>query len=178
MADAPASRRVPDGTFRADVGERTFDVVFENGRLLLNGAPADYAFERVAEGYYALRLDGQSFSATVEPMPGGHVRVTLGGRQTKVRVRDEKDLLLERFGLDEGAGAAEREVRAPMPGLVLKVLVEAGQEVEAGGGLLVLEAMKMENELRAPSAGVVAAVHAQPGSAVGKGELLVEMKAG
>ncbi len=175
MADA--SLPTPDGTFRAVVGERTFDIAFENGRLTIDGAPAEYAFEPVSEGYYALRLDGQSFSVAAEPVPGGRVRITLGGRQTEVRVQDEKDLLLERFGLDEGAGAAEREVRAPMPGLVLKVLVEAGQAVEAGDGLVVLEAMKMENELRAPSGGTVAAVHAQPGGAVGKGELLVEMEA-
>jgi pyruvate carboxylase subunit B len=63
-----------------------------------------------------------------------------------------------------------------MPGLVVRILVEAGREVAAGAGLVVLEAMKMENELKAPAAGTVAAVRAQPGEAVEKGQVLVEFE--
>jgi pyruvate carboxylase subunit B len=63
-----------------------------------------------------------------------------------------------------------------MPGLVVKVLAEPGQEVAAGAGLVVLEAMKMENELKAPAAVKVLAVLAQPGQAVEKGQVLVEFR--
>ena len=62
-----------------------------------------------------------------------------------------------------------------MPGLVLRVLVEPGDEVEQGQGVAVLEAMKMENELTAPAAGTVAAVHVAAGDAVAKNELLIEV---
>jgi pyruvate carboxylase subunit B len=68
-------------------------------------------------------------------------------------------------------------VRAPMPGLVLRVEVEAGQEVAAGGGLVVLEAMKMENEIRSPGPGKVKAILVEPGQAVEKGAPLVEVVA-
>jgi pyruvate carboxylase subunit B len=64
-----------------------------------------------------------------------------------------------------------------MPGLVVRVLVEPEQEVAAGAGLVVLEAMKMENELKATAGGVVSAVLAQPGAAVEKGQVLVEFRA-
>jgi biotin carboxyl carrier protein len=63
-----------------------------------------------------------------------------------------------------------------MPGLVVRVLVEAGQEVEAGTGLVVLEAMKMENELKAPAGGTVSTVRSQAGEAVEKGQVLVEFR--
>ncbi|HEY0673364.1 MAG TPA: acetyl-CoA carboxylase biotin carboxyl carrier protein subunit, partial [Longimicrobiales bacterium] len=63
---------------------------------------------------------------------------------------------------------------APMPGLVLRVDVEAGQQVNAGQGVVIIEAMKMENELRADAAGVVARILVQPGTAVEKGTVLVE----
>jgi pyruvate carboxylase subunit B len=63
-----------------------------------------------------------------------------------------------------------------MPGLVLRVLAETGQEVGVGAGLVVLEAMKMENELKAPAAGVVGAIRVQPGQAVEKGQVLVEFQ--
>ena len=121
-----------------------------------------------------LVVDGRPRVVTVE-REGGTARVWVDGTPIEVEVRTEADLLLERFGLDAGDAAAEREVRAPMPGLVLRVLVEPGQEVAAGTGLVVLEAMKMENELTAPAAGTVAAVHAAPGDAVGKNDLLVEV---
>jgi biotin carboxyl carrier protein len=66
-------------------------------------------------------------------------------------------------------------VRAPMPGLIVRVEVEAGQLIRVGQGLVVLEAMKMENEIKALSAGKVADVHVTPGKAVEKGELLISL---
>ena len=164
-------------TFRAHVGERTFDLTLDGDQLLLDGNPVDYSFTPVAEGYYALTLEGQSTSVLVEPSDGGRFRVTLEGRRTDVRVQDAKALLLERFGLDDAGSGADREVRAPMPGLVLRVNVEPGQAVQQGDSLLVLEAMKMENELRAPIDATVAAVHVGSGDAVGKNAVLVEFAA-
>ena len=63
-----------------------------------------------------------------------------------------------------------------MPGLVVRVLVEAGQEVAAGTGVVVLEAMKMENELKATAAGVVGAIKVGAGEPVEKGQVLVELR--
>jgi biotin carboxyl carrier protein len=73
-------------------------------------------------------------------------------------------------------GAAAREVRAPMPGRVVKVLVSPGDSVEPGAGLLVIEAMKMENELDARSAGVIAGIFVKPGDIVERGALLVSLE--
>jgi biotin carboxyl carrier protein len=80
-----------------------------------------------------------------------------------------------------GAAAGPRgpaALRAPMPGLVVRVQVEAGQRVAAGAGVVVLEAMKMENELRAAGAGVVRTVRVRAGEAVEKGQVLVDFEAG
>ena len=165
-----------DRTFRALVGEETFDVVFQNGHLLIDGTPVAYAFEPVSERYYSLLIDGRSLPVVVEEEPGGRLRVTVAGRPVAVQVKDEKALLLERFGLNDTAGEAARTIYAPMPGLVLNVMVEPGQEVQAGQGLLVLEAMKMENELRAHIDGIVKTLHVAPGDAVVKNALLVEFE--
>jgi biotin carboxyl carrier protein len=67
-------------------------------------------------------------------------------------------------------------VKAPMPGLVLRLEVEVGQRVEPGTGVVVLEAMKMENEIKAQGSGVVAAIHVEAGQAVDKGTPLVEIR--
>lgn len=170
----------PDQKLEALVGERSFEIAFEDGRLMVDGAPTSYAFERVGgsgAGAFAMRLDGRSVSVVIEPEDGGRMRVTIAGRPRTVRVKDEQDLLLERFGLADALADAEAELRAPMPGLVLKVAVEEGQAVEEGEGLLVLEAMKMENELTAPAAGTVEAVHVAEGDAVGKNDLLITFAA-
>ena len=70
---------------------------------------------------------------------------------------------------------ADGRVKAPIPGLIARVLVAPGQTVETGQPLLVLEAMKMENELRAPRGGTVQAVKVKPGQTVTLGELMVEV---
>lgn len=82
---------------------------------------------------------------------------------------------MERMGIEDGAGSQSRELRAPMPGKVLEILVEEGQSVEEGDAMLVLEAMKMENVLRAGTAGVVSAIGVKEGSAVEKEAVLISM---
>jgi pyruvate carboxylase subunit B len=163
-------------TYRAHVGDTTYDLAFDGDALLVNGEPTEAAFEALGGGRYVLIVEGRTAPVVVEAgARAGQFRVTLDGQARTVRVQDEQDLLLERFGLQEDAAAGEREVRAPMPGLVLDVLVEEGTAVAADQGLVVLEAMKMENELCAPAPGTVAAIHAAPGDAVDKDTLLVEI---
>ncbi|NNE35391.1 MAG: acetyl-CoA carboxylase biotin carboxyl carrier protein subunit [Rhodothermales bacterium] len=100
----------------------------------------------------------------------------INGREYKSVVKSRKDLLLEKFG-STGAGASgHSDVKAPMPGLVVRVNVAVGDIVEAGQPLLVLEAMKMENEIGSPRNGVVGAVHVADGEAVGKNALLIEIE--
>jgi pyruvate carboxylase subunit B len=162
--------------FQALVHDQPLDLELDGGTLTIDGERTAYTFRRIAPNEVLLLLDGRSFPFTVEPQRDGTVRLTHAGQSIPVRVKTERDLLLESFGMEAAASAADRELRAPMPGLVLSVLVEPGQEVAEGTGLVVLEAMKMENELRAATAGTVAAVHVEPGSPVGKSDLLISFE--
>lgn len=162
-------------SYRAIVGDRSFDLSFEDDHVLVDGEPKPYSFEMLREGYVSLIVDGVSMPVSVESMGDGTVRVTIDGQRTDVQVKDERDLLVDEFGLGADA-AAGGEIRAPMPGLVIDILVDEGETVSANQGLLVLEAMKMENELSAPSGGVVGKIHAQNGEAVEKDDLLVEIE--
>ena len=148
----------PDGqVYRALVDDHAFDIAIQDDQLVVDGEVKDYTFQVLREGYVSLIVDGRSLPVSVEPTGDDTLRVTIDGRRAEVQVKDERDLLVEEFGLGEDQ-AAGGEVRAPMPGLVL-------------------EAMKMENELKAPSSGIVRAIHAASGDAVDKEALLIEIEA-
>lgn len=97
-----------------------------------------------------------------------------GGDSLLVRVTDRRDLLVAAGGLSGGA-AAGGELRAAMPGKVVKVLCKVGDVVKAGQGLLVIEAMKMENEVRAAAGGKVTALNVREGQTVEGGQVLVSL---
>ena len=162
--------------FQALVHDRTFDLELDGDTLLLDGAPVEATLQRIAPNEVLLLLDGQSITFTVEPGDGGTTRLTHHGRATEVRLKTERDLLLESLGMETGEAGAARELKAPMPGLGLSILVAPGQAVAAGDGLVVLEAMKMENELRAQNDVTVATVHVDAGAAVGKNDLLISFE--
>jgi biotin carboxyl carrier protein len=155
------------------IGEKVFDIQLEGELILVDGQPVELQVHRLGDRVLHLILDGRSYVLTAEQVDERSIRITHGGQARVVTLKTPRDLLLERLGMGAEAQLAPSELRAPMPGLVLQVLVEPGTEVAAGDGLVVLEAMKMENELRAELPGKVAAVHIEPGTAVSKNELLV-----
>ena len=166
----------PLGIMALDVrtGDLSFSLDTQNGTVTVDGQPVEARLSRLSEHSVLFVLEGRPQVITVE-RNGGTARVSQSGTAVEVTIKTATDLLLERFGLDAGDSTAEREVRAPMPGLVLRVLAEPGQEVHAGQGLVVLEAMKMENELKAPIDGTIATIHTEAGAAVGKNDLLIEL---
>jgi len=167
-----------EATFQALLDDETFDLKIDGDTLHIGEVALPVSFEATGPTAYSLVLDGQSVPMVVTPAgPPRTYDVTAAGHTWTVRVKDERDLLLERFGLDDALGAGEITIRAPMPGLVLEVGVAVGDTVTVDEGLLVLEAMKMENELKAPAEGQVKAVHVAAGDAVGKNELLIEFEA-
>jgi pyruvate carboxylase subunit B len=121
-----------------------------------------------------LEVDGRQTELLVEP--GGTGRWTVGfrGERWESEVLDERTRHIRSLTGDAARHRGTPPLRAPMPGLVLRLLAEPGQRVAAGAGIVVLEAMKMENELRATAGAVVRAVKVTPGEAVEKGQVLVE----
>jgi biotin carboxyl carrier protein len=163
-------------SFQVQVGTRTFRVVLRDGLLYLDDEAYQYSLEPVSEHYYLLLLNGRSVPVFLEPSSNGVLRLTVGGRRADVRVQNEKDQLLNVLGSPNGKPEKTCEVRAPMSGLVHSVAVKPGEVVEAGDGLVVLEAMKMENELRAPVGGIVKRINIREGDTVSKNDLLIELE--
>lgn len=159
-------------------GERTLVEVVADG-VVIDGTHVPARLERV-RGSVVARLRLGDAVHRLQLAPGGDGSAwTLAheGHRRTLDVADER-----RRALRDRAAAARRSLGpapllAPMPGLVVRVLVAPGDVVRAGQGLVVVEAMKMENELRAAGEAVVRAVRCTPGAAVEKGAVLVELAA-
>lgn len=102
--------------------------------------------------------------------------IRIDGNTYAVKISDHYERLVQQLGLSVGGTQKMNSVKAPMPGLVLQILVEPGQTVQKGDPLIILEAMKMENVIKAVGEGQVKAVHVQKGAAVDKGALLIELE--
>jgi biotin carboxyl carrier protein len=123
----------------------------------------------VEPGIYSVLVEGRSFEVKV--IEGrGHLSVGLCGHHLQVEVRDPRSIGARR---QSGSGEGRVQIAAPMPGKVVRVLVEPGDEVEAGQGLVVVEAMKMQNEMKTTKSGKVAEVRTKAGATVSAGEVLV-----
>jgi pyruvate carboxylase subunit B len=105
----------------------------------------------------------------------GRYTLWIDGYRFEAEALDERTRAIRDLSAANAAPTGPAPIIAPMPGLVVRVSVSVGDRVEAGQGIVVMEAMKMENELRATAAGTVKSVNATPGTAVEKGALLVEL---
>jgi biotin carboxyl carrier protein len=108
--------------------------------------------------------------------PRGTYTLWLDGYRFEVEAIDERTRAIRELAGATSGPTGPAPLKAPMPGLIVRINVVVGDQVQAGQGLVVMEAMKMENELRATAAGRVKTVLAQPGTPVEKGALLIELE--
>lgn len=158
------------------LGGRTIEVEINGPEIRVDGRLMRGTLEAVpGSPEYRLVLDGEATRLAVEGREGGTWRLVEAGARWEALVEDERTRHIRSLA-GAGRGAEGGGVlKAPMPGLVVRVGVEEGQVVQAGAGLLVLEAMKMENELRAAAAGVVTGIRVAPGQVVEKGQVLLHL---
>ncbi len=126
---------------------------------------------------YVVRIGSEVHRVVAQKHPGrGRYTLWIDGYRFDAEALDERTRAIRDLSAATKGPSGPAPVIAPMPGLIVRVNVKVGDRVEAGQGLVVMEAMKMENELRATGAGTVKRVQADPGSAVEKGVLLVELE--
>ena len=148
----------------------------EGGRVFADVGGRRYELEAraVGAGEYLLLHEGRVYECRAEQAQGaqgrGSLVVSVGAEEYAVTLTDPKHLRGARVAGGHDTGRAQ--VAAPMPGKVVRVLVERGQAVEAGAGLVVVEAMKMQNELKSPKSGTVVELRVEAGATVNAGELL------
>ena len=138
----------------------------------IDGRHYDFEIHESGTGGYLLIHNGHVFDCRVEgrPQSGKAMDVVVGATQYEVTLTDPKRL---RGAASMSAHADEAaRIIAPMPGKVVRVLLEVGEQVEAGAGIVTVEAMKMQNEMKSPKAGTVVTLNVQAGATVNAGDVL------
>lgn len=156
--------------------KRELDFDMDSQTVMVGDKRYDFAFEH-SNGRYLLRIGTKLYNINNVEYDKHTVLFTLDGYWCSVEVRNEQDLLLDRLGFKTAAEIGEGELNAPMPGKILEVMVEEGDEVELGDPVAILEAMKMENELKAPVSGVISSIAVSEGDSVEKNVLILQIEA-
>ncbi|HXB40309.1 MAG TPA: acetyl-CoA carboxylase biotin carboxyl carrier protein subunit [Bacteroidia bacterium] len=154
------------------------DFSFEkkDGAWLSDGK--DFAFDliEVKENSFHIIKNHKSYNAEVVSHNASEKTFQVKVNQTiySISVKDRYDELLHQLGMDKALANKFSNIKAPMPGMVLNILVGEGANVKKGDALLILEAMKMENILKSPADGIVKKVSVKKGMAVEKNQILIE----
>lgn len=152
---------------------RIVEFTQQNGawKISLDGTPLDANAVEVAPNIFSVLLNSVSHQIRIAPRPDGTLTLHTGLAEYHAEVTDPRSWRGRRHGAVEAEG--RQQITAPMPGKVVRLLVKQGDSVEAGQGLLVVEAMKMQNEIRSPKSGKIEKLLAKEGQPVNAGEVLL-----
>lgn len=155
--------------YNINIGEQVFSLKKEDLSTL--------DMVQTGEKEFHILQDGQAYQAELETANFNDKTMTIkvNGNKYEINIEDSYDQLVKQMGFSTAGSQKMTNVKAPMPGLVLDILVKADQEVAKGDALLILEAMKMENVLKAEGDGVVKSIEVTKGTAVDKGQIIIEM---
>lgn len=160
----------------ATIEDQTFEIEINGEQeIIVDGKPFEADFNSVADQpVYSLLLNGHSYEASVYSLEAV-IQVLLRGQLYDVLVEDERQRRLRETSGGLKVEAGEFHLKAPMPGMIVAVPVEEGQEVTKGQHLIILESMKMQNELKAPRDGVIRRLSVKPGDSVDQDATLLTL---
>ncbi len=163
---------------KAKVNNEIFEIENNKGQILLNKNNVTPDWILIGENKYHAIINNQSLTVELasKDETGKNMIVIINGSKYAVAIENQYDALLKQLGLDKLAGNKVNNIKAPMPGLVLRIMVAVGDSVKKGDSLLVLEAMKMENIIKATGDGIIKKISVNEKTAVEKGSILIEFE--
>jgi biotin carboxyl carrier protein len=160
------------------VNGQEFNFDYVSGTALLDGKAVNADVVKLAPNKFHVIIDRQSLNIELlnKSENGKEMQISVNGVKQTVAIKDKYDALLSQLGMDKLMSTKNNNLKAPMPGLVLRINVAVGDTVKKGDVLLVLEAMKMENAIKADGEGKVKRIAVNTQQAVEKNTLLIEME--
>ncbi len=137
----------------------------------------DWSIEHTGGDSYHIIKNSKSFNAEIVDFNKEEklFKIKVNNNIYAIEVKDKMDLLLEKLGMSNQLTSKVNEIKAPMPGLVLEIKVQVGDELSKGDPVLILEAMKMENMIKAPGEGIVKSIEVKTGEAVEKNQVMIHL---
>jgi biotin carboxyl carrier protein len=159
------------------INNRAFEVAEDKSGTQVDGKPFEADILEYREGKLHVLYNHKSFSAELISFNKEEKTfvIKVNNSTIEVKIKDEYDELLTQMGIDQSAGAKVNDIKAPMPGMVLNVMVANGQSIKKGDAIVVLEAMKMENILKSPADGIVKKILVVKGDKVEKNQIMVNL---
>ena len=142
----------------------------ERARWTIDGSELDADAVEVSPGIYSILIGGKLLEARVETKGDSQLRATVASREYEATIRNSRKWKRDRAAGAEAEG--RQQVTTPMPGKIVLVLMKTGDAVDAGQGIVVVEAMKMQNEIRSPKSGTVERLLVVAGQTVNAGEVV------
>lgn len=154
---------------------KTRQVDIQKDAILLDDVPFNWDISPIGANTFHIIRNNKSYTVevTAADYKAKVVTLKINGQSQTISIKDRFDLLLDKLGMSDANIQKVNDVKAPMPGLILAIKVEPGQEVKKGDPLMILEAMKMENILKSPGDGVVKAIKVQERQNVEKNQVLI-----
>ena len=152
-----------------------FHIDLDESSIIINGQPVVLDVQAISKDHYHTILNNRSY--TVEIVDFNKLEKTcvvkVNSNTYTLQIKDQNDELLQQLGLDKLTPLKAGDLKAPMPGMVLKIMVDPGDEIKKGDNLVILEAMKMENIIKATADGKITALKIKPGDKVEKNQIMI-----
>ena len=164
--------------YKVIAGDKTHQISLKQNEVSIDSKAVDLDLIPLRPNHYHLLLDHKSYNLEVVSIdnPKGEVIVKVNNKEVKLIVKTAMDELLSKMGLNNNHTSKARDIGAPMPGLILDIVVNEGDEVKKGDKLLILEAMKMENIIKSPGDGKIKSIIVSKGESVDSGQKLIHFE--
>jgi len=164
--------------YTINIKDKEFKVDFEselNQKGTINNKDFEFDIIKNNENSFHIIMNNKSYNIDIveKNKENKEVIIKINGEKYTGKVSDELDVLLKKMGIDNLSSNKAKDLKAPMPGMVLDIFVKVGDEVKEGDNLIVLEAMKMENNLKSPIDGVIKEINCEKTKAVDKNTVLI-----
>jgi len=169
---------MPSEEFKVRVGDKEYMIEFNKDKteiVIINGREVLIEAVNLNDDIISLILDGKSYLFNISSN-GETYNIVWNGGEVNFEIEDERTRLLNNLIVGSAGRKSRKRVRAPMPGLVVKIIAGIGDDVKKGDPLVVVEAMKMENEISSPSDGKVAEIMIKEGHVVEKEEVMITLE--
>ena len=162
--------------FTVTIQNKSYSVEKADDSIQVNGKAIDWDLQWISDRKVHLIVENKSLEAELISIEKDSktIQIRLGNKTSTLQLKDRFDVLSEQMGMSSNSSQMLKEIKAPMPGLILDLKVKPGDEVKKGEVVLILEAMKMENIIKSPGDGVVKVVKVSLHQSVEKNQVLIQ----